>query len=161
MSDLALAAGTSKDDPRSSDLARTIAALESAPRPILAGRWRTLYRCDPPKGVGRRLLIGAIAYALQMRAAGRSASSIHRRLERYLRNEAAPDIPRSGPSARLRPGARLIREWNGSTHTVDVTGDGYLWNDTRYGSLSAIARAITGARWSGPRFFGLDRENNR
>jgi hypothetical protein len=55
----------------------------------------------------------------------------------------------------------LIREWNGSTHTVDVTGDGYLWNDTRYGSLSAIARAITGARWSGPRLFGLDRENNR
>jgi hypothetical protein len=56
----------------------------------------------------------------------------------------------------LRPGGRLIREWNGVTQVVDVVGDGFHWNGQRHGSLSAIARAITGARWSGPRFFGLN-----
>ena len=65
----------------------------------------------------------------------------------------------AGPEA--QPGARLIRDWNGSTHTVDVVEDGFVWNGERYRSLSAIARAITGARWSGPRFFGLDREGTR
>jgi hypothetical protein len=52
-------------------------------------------------------------------------------------------------------GARLIREWNGTTHVVDVVDGGYLWNGEQHRSLSAIARAITGTRWSGPRFFGI------
>jgi hypothetical protein len=151
------AAGNPERDPPLSDLARTIAALENTSRSILAARWRSLYRGDPPKGVGRRFLIGAIAHAMQMRQAGRSASGVHRRLERQAR--AHSGMSRSNVSQRLRPGARLIREWNGSTHTVDVAEDGYLWNDTRYRSLSAIARAITGTRWSGPRFFGLRPED--
>ena len=59
----------------------------------------------------------------------------------------------SQASPALKPGGRLIREWNGVTHVVDVVGGGFLWNGQRYASLSPIARAITGARWSGPRFF--------
>ena len=55
----------------------------------------------------------------------------------------------------LKSGARLLREWNGTTHVVDVLDEGFFWNEQHYRSLSAIARAITGARWSGPRFFGL------
>ena len=55
--------------------------------------------------------------------------------------------------ARFRPGMRLIREWNGKTHTVDVLDKGYAWNGKLYSSLSPIAREITGSRWSGPRFF--------
>ncbi len=55
----------------------------------------------------------------------------------------------------LQSGARLVREWNGSTHVVDVVEGGFIWNGDRHRSLSAIARTITGARWSGPRFFGL------
>jgi hypothetical protein len=51
---------------------------------------------------------------------------------------------------------RLIREWNGSSHVVESVDGGFVWNGKRYGSLSAVARAITGARWSGPRFFGLE-----
>ena len=57
----------------------------------------------------------------------------------------------------LKPGGRLIREWNGATHVVDVVDGGFLWNGQRFASLSPIASAITGARWSGPRFFGLKR----
>jgi hypothetical protein len=53
------------------------------------------------------------------------------------------------------PGARLLRDWNGRTHVIDVVENGYLYDGTIYRSLSAIARRITGAHWSGPRFFGL------
>lgn len=56
---------------------------------------------------------------------------------------------------RLVPGSRLLRDWNGRTHAVDVTENGYLYEGTTYRSLSAIARRVTGAHWSGPRFFGL------
>ena len=59
-------------------------------------------------------------------------------------------------TAKIAPGMRLIREWNGSSHVVEAVDGGFVWNGKRYGSLSAVARAITGARWSGPRFFGLE-----
>lgn len=55
----------------------------------------------------------------------------------------------------LKPGSRLVREWNGVVHRVDVAEGGFIWNGQTLKSLSAVARAITGARWSGPRFFGL------
>ena len=55
------------------------------------------------------------------------------------------------------PGTRLIREWNGQTIAVEVRDDGYVWDDEVYRSLSEIARLVTGAHWSGPRFFGLRR----
>lgn len=62
-----------------------------------------------------------------------------------------PSVERRKPV----PGARLLRDWNGRTHVIDVTENGYLYDGTIYRSLSAIARRITGAHWSGPRFFGL------
>ncbi len=147
--------------PASSDAGRAIAELETASRTVLADRWRTLYRVDPPKGVGRRFLIGAIAHALQMKEAGRSTGSARRRLERLVEARSSAATMRTTVSQRLRPGARLIREWNGSTHTVEVVEDGYVWNGDRHRSLSSIARAITGTRWSGPRFFGLGQETVR
>ena len=59
------------------------------------------------------------------------------------------------PRTSVKPGTRLVREWNGQTHTVLVYVDGVEWRDRRYRSLSVVAREITGAHWSGPRFFGL------
>jgi Protein of unknown function (DUF2924) len=53
------------------------------------------------------------------------------------------------------PGARLVREWHGRTHTVTVTEDGFEYAGANYASLSKVAKKITGAHWSGPRFFGL------
>ena len=60
--------------------------------------------------------------------------------------------------SRLRPGTRLVREWRGVTHMVLIHADGIEWRGQRYRSLSVVARKITGARWSGPRFFGLRRQ---
>ena len=74
-----------------------------------------------------------------------------------LTKAARYDPPPVNPA--LKPGGRLIREWNGVTYVVDVVEGGFLWNAKRYASLSPIARAITGARWSGPRFFALKRTN--
>lgn len=77
------------------------------------------------------------------------------------REQAAARVPSKPNTAlpetrlALKPGARLLREWNGRAHTVEVLDQGFLWNGEAYLSLSAVARAITGARWSGPRLFGL------
>jgi hypothetical protein len=67
-------------------------------------------------------------------------------------DRVAPD-----PGITLKSGARLVREWHGRTHTVTVTDDGFDYAGTTYSSLTKVARAITGTRWSGPRFFGLVR----
>jgi Protein of unknown function (DUF2924) len=147
--------------PLPADIDSAVSELKQAPRTVLADRWRSLYRSEPPKGVGQRFLIGAIAHELQLRQVGRKRSSILRRLEQRAAVAASEASPASTQSRKLRPGARLVRDWNGSTHIIDVIEDGYLWNGGRYRSLSAIARAITGARWSGPRFFGLDRDGAR
>lgn len=69
--------------------------------------------------------------------------------------QRASDAPSPVERRRLLHGARLLRDWNGRTHAVDVTSVGYLYEGGTYRSLSAIARKITGAHWSGPRFFGL------
>ena len=93
---------------------------------------------------------------MQARQYGGLKSAIVRRLDKIAgsksdgRTKCAPWVPA------LDPGARLVRDWNGVTHTVDVTDDGFEWQSQQYGSLSEIAREITGARWSGPRFFGLN-----
>ena len=72
---------------------------------------------------------------------------------------SSPDGPSSAekrrPRVSFKPGTRLVREWHGQTHTVVILADGVEWRGQRYRSLSVVAREITGARWSGPRFFGL------
>ena len=65
------------------------------------------------------------------------------------------------PSASLKPGSRLVRNWRGKPHDVTIREDGYLYRDQLYRSLSHIAREITGTNWSGPRFFGLTRTTKR
>jgi len=71
------------------------------------------------------------------------------------RDDALPALEPSAERRKLVPGARLLRDWNGRTHAVDVTESGYLYKGETYRSLSTIVRRITGAHWSGPRFFGL------
>jgi len=71
------------------------------------------------------------------------------------RRAAATEKPERKPRVTLSPGTRLVRDWHGRICTVEVTEQGFLYAGQRYGSLSAVARTITGARWSGRRFFGL------
>ena len=125
--------------------------LEAMDRAALLAAWSDLFGSPPPKKIGRPLLLLFLAFELQAREAGGLPKSVAAQLARSGRSGRAP----GRPAPRLMPGARLIREWNGVTHVVEVTPEGFDWNGRPYRSLSAIARGITGAHWSGPRFFGL------
>jgi len=139
----------------SAEFEQEIGALADLPRPALVERWRTRYRTDPPKGISQSLLVRAIAYEMQAKRYGGLKPATDRRLRMIANGIAEGDHGGRKASPRLQPGARLIREWNGVSHVVEVIEGGFIWNGDRHRSLSAIARAITGARWSGPRFFGL------
>ncbi len=135
-------------------LEREIEALADLTRAELVERWRTHYT-DPPKGISRRLLIRAIAYEMQAKRYGGLKPATDRRLRMIANGMVNGNLGGRKASRRLQPGARLVREWNGASHVVEVIEGGFIWNGDRHRSLSAIARTITGARWSGPRFFGL------
>lgn len=142
-------------------LEREIATLGDLPRAELIERWKSLYRVDPPKGISQGFLIRAIAYDIQTRQYGGLKQVTARRLT-MIADGTQDGVQENGNSASvLHPGARLVREWNGISHVVDVVEGGFIWNGDQYGSLTAVAYAITGARWSGPRFFGLTSSNNQ
>jgi hypothetical protein len=133
-------------------LEREIGALADLPRAELVARWGTLYRAPAPKGISRQLLVRAVAHGMQVQRYG----GLRPVVRRQLRRAASADVvrkERNVEAAKVAPGTRLIREWNGVSHLVEVVEDGFVWNGERHASLSAVARAITGARWSGPRFF--------
>ncbi len=132
-----------------------IGALADLPRSELVEHWRTLHRTTAPKCISRRMLVGAIAYAMQAKSYGGLKPAVRRRLRKMAHGDVNGGKVNAVSSSKLMPGARLIREWNGRTHVVEVIDGGFVWNGERHGSLSAVARTITGARWSGPRFFGL------
>lgn len=121
----------------------------------LRTEWRRLHRMPPPMRLSRELLIRAITYKLQERALGGLSKSITRKLDSLNVEPTAGDARKLMPPISLKPGTRLVREWCGVTHTVLVHADGIEWNGRCYKSLTVIAREITGAHWSGPRFFGL------
>lgn len=132
-----------------------LAALNSLSRDELAERWYRRFGHKPPKGCGRNLLELAEAYATQAAAFGALNPGLRKQLEWKEPGVDKCRATRQKQRARLTPGTHLAREWNGTTHHVDVVEKGFVWEGNRHASLSAIARAITGARWSGPRFFGL------
>ncbi len=152
--------GKRRGNRTSGDLEATIRELADLPRPDLTERWRQLYRTAPPKGISRPLLIRAVAYGMQVKHYGGLKPAVRRQLRKVADGGSAREAA-NVKSARIAPGMRLIREWNGSSHVVEAVDGGFVWNGARYGSLSAVARAITGARWSGPRFFGLESDEAR
>ena len=132
-----------------------IGELAGLPRADLLERWRGIYRTRPPKGVSRRMMVRAIAYEIQAKKYSGLKPALSRQLQRIATGLVTGAPVSIQAVSRLKPGARLVRDWNGATHVVEVVDDGFIWNGERHSSLSAIARSITGARWSGPRFFGL------
>jgi hypothetical protein len=117
--------------------------------------WRRLYRAEPPKRVNRELLMLAVAWKIQEQAYGGLSPATKRRLAELAASMERDGDVKHARIARIKPGAKLVREWQGRTHTIVVVEDGFTWQGQQWQSLSAIARAITGVRWSGPRFFGL------
>jgi Protein of unknown function (DUF2924) len=137
------------------DMAETLARLSATTIFELRGEWRRLHRAPPPMRLSRDLLMRAITYKLQERPLGSLSKSILRKLECQNIGSEASNTKKPLPPITLKPGTRLVREWRGVSYSVLVHADGFEWNGRLYRSLSEIARAITGAHWSGPRFFGL------
>jgi len=137
------------------DIAETLTRLLELTIFELRGEWRRLHRMPPPMRLSRDLLIRGITYKLQERAYGGLSRAMARKLERASVGASKSGPAKLAPPISLKPGTRLVREWRGVTHTVLVHADGVEWCGQRYRSLSAVAREITGAHWSGPRFFGL------
>jgi hypothetical protein len=152
--DASLPQGTPGQAAREIELARMLEALSDLSPDELRKEWRRLYRTQPPR-LSRDLLARAIAYRIQELRYGGLSKGTSRKLAALVQARwSDAETPPQG-TQRIRAGARLVREWNGRTHTVTVEEEGFTYAGRNYRSLSAIAREITGARWSGPRFFGL------
>jgi hypothetical protein len=145
-----------------------LSELSRVSRDELVKRWEVIYGSPPPRNLKRPLLERAVAWHLQAKMFGGHSAKTKRALgalQPLGRAARDPDgwegrVPTPVPVTpsvhrSASPGSRLVREWRGRTHVVDVTETGFRWNSEEHRSLSAIARKITGARWSGPRFFGL------
>jgi len=151
--------GGRKDRLRNPDLAeldREIAGLVDRSTQELRHVWRTLHHTGPPLGLSRDLIIRGIADKLQQRAHGGPSRALQRRLQ-TLTGELEKGARCFDPGMVLKTGASLVRQWRGHTHTVLVGEDGFEYDGRHYRSLTVIAERITGAHWSGPRFFGLNK----
>ena len=135
---------------------RQLAALLNRSTCELRLAWRQLHRTGPPQGLSRDLLIRALAHQLQERAAGGASRALQRRLQ-TLAGEFEKKSDSFDPSIVPKPGTTLVRQWRGHAHTVLVREDGFEYEGQHYRSLTVIAERITGAHWSGPRFFGLNK----
>jgi len=138
-----------------------LADLELADKATLVAIWTRLNGQPPRFRASRELLILALAWEIQARKYGGLKPTVRRRMDRlakaYLRSGSI-DLD---PALRYRPGTVLLREWKGTRHAVTILEEGYSYNGKNYGSLSQIAREITGSRWNGPAFFGFRRAAGR
>jgi len=123
--------------------------IQDASFPDLKSWYESLWNHPVPRHASAEFLRGNVAWAVQVLEAGKNPQET--RQELVIIPAASPS--KTTPS--LKPGSRLVREWQGTTHEVIVLKDGFQWNNRQYGSLSSIAKEITGSHWSGPRFFGL------
>jgi len=137
-----------------------IARLRGLGVKALRGRWRTSFGQDAPAHIARHLLFAMLAYRLQAEAMGDLDAATVRFLKQV---DLAPSKQAAVPLTQaferrtrdLSPGTVLTREWGGQHHRVTVLDGGFAWEARTYSSLSEIAKAITGTKWNGPRFFGL------
>lgn len=121
--------------------------LPDPARAKVIGQWEKVFGSPPPPYLSVPFMRKALAYDEQCRRFGGLSAASCKALKRIAAGKPLPPM--------ARPGAHLMREWNGRTYQVEVLADAYRLDGKTWTSLSAIARHITGTSWSGPRFFGL------
>ena len=128
----------------------------------LKARFSELYDYPAPKQMSHPFLCRVIAYRLQENENGGTNAPLQRRLRKLAEELKRAGTVSTAPPKPTKAGTRFLREWQGETHIVSVTESGFLYREQTYRSLSAVAREITGTRWSGPAFFGLqDRKSQK
>jgi len=136
---------------------RRLAQLPAMDRRALERLWRDLFNRAPSPALRREILIPILAYRIQEKAFGRLRESTARKLRRIAEEPAG--CPRPSPDAmRPKTGTRYLREYDGQLHEVTVLDSAYEYQGNSYRSLTEITKVITGAKWSGPAFFGLKRK---
>ncbi len=123
--------------------------LDQLPMERLKQIYTRLNGLPPPQRPGRSFLCGNIAWIVQVIESGKDPIAVRKKLVMMAERDTLSN------NIRYMPGTRLIREWHGITHEVVIEDKGYQWNGQHFKSLTSIALEITGAHWSGPRFFGL------
>ncbi|WP_082182036.1 DUF2924 domain-containing protein [Aestuariivita boseongensis] len=124
-----------------------IAEVDACDRAACLNRWRAAFDCPPPKHLSQQFMKRVLIWEAQNRALGGVSVKTTRRLKQIASGKSLPTT--------AKPGSHLVREWNGRTYQVEVVDGGYVMDGKTWRSLSAIAKHITGAHWSGPRFFGV------
>jgi len=149
--------------PDKASLDNEIARLRGLDVGALRARWHTLFRRRAPPCLPRHLLFRILAYRLQADRLGELDADSRRLLDR-IGSGSAEGIDRLVADFKrprtMRSGTLLTREWDGHLQQVMVLADGFSWNGKTYPSLSKVAFAMTGTRWSGPRFFGIDKSSS-
>lgn len=118
--------------------------------------WQQTFKSTPPTCARKEFLIRILAHAMQTRAYKALSTSCAKALQEFAQTNVSTDLD-AVIDKKLKPGARLVRRWGGANHEVIVMDCGFAYRGSDYTSLSEVARRITGAHWSGPRFFGLQR----
>lgn len=138
-----------------------IGGLRSLDLDTLRSRWLALMGKPAPRGFRRDLLMRALAHEMQVAAYGGLAPGLRRRLRQLAVAAREDRFDEVLGTSSLKPGTLLMRIWQGQTHRVMVTREGYVWNGDPYGSLSTIAKLITGTSWNGWTFFGVKKPSGR
>lgn len=133
---------------RAGELDLSILQISELERAGCLTRWREISGRSPPKYLSPQFMRRVLIWEVQTQILGGLSEKTERRLKQIASGKAPP--------ARAKPGSHLVREWNGRTWQVEVVDGGYVMDGKTWRSLSAIARHITGAHWSGPRFFGVN-----
>ncbi len=132
---------------RNDELSILISGIDALDRALCRDRWREAFGRSPQKYLSPQFMKRVLIWDAQNKALGGVSSNTTRRLKQIAAGKAL------SPTA--KPGSHLVREWNGRTYQVEVVEGGYVMDGKSWKSLSAIAKHITGAHWSGPRFFGV------
>ena len=119
--------------------------------------WHQTFKSMPPSCARKEFLIRILAYAIQVRPHEALSKSCVRALREFAEVKCPTVLSPTAIDTQLQSGARLVRRWGGANHEVMVMDRGFAYRGSSYASLTEVARRITGAHWSGPRFFGLQR----
>lgn len=138
-----------------------LAELKLLGTAALKSAWRAAFKSAPPRAAHKEFFIRFLAHEFQVRANGGLRKSSLKALNEFEQTKSSSAELVADSVPKLRAGARLLRQWGGAAHEVMVMERGYAYRGRSYTSLSEIARCITGARWSGPRFFGLRSQPKR
>ena len=142
-------------DPELERLAATLEQVAGMDLDGLRRCWRSQFRRAAPAALSRTLLYRALAYRIQADALGELDRATIQALARLADDPGTAAVPTLPELRAMKPGTVLVREWAGALQTVTALEMGFAWQGQSYDSLSAVARAITGTAWNGPRFFGL------